>query len=63
MEQIKTLYFVGADADRQPIPPDFLNQVSVPILKRVMADPNYTRVPFPSHLGILVFRRVDAPVR
>jgi 4-amino-4-deoxy-L-arabinose transferase-like glycosyltransferase len=63
MEQFKTLYFVGAEADRQPIPPDFLNQVSVPILKRVMADPNYASVPFPSRSGILLFRRVDAPAR
>jgi hypothetical protein len=63
MEQIKTLYFVGAEADRQPTPPDFLNQVSVPILRRVIADRNYTRVPFPSHFGILLFRRGDAPVR
>jgi hypothetical protein len=63
MEQIQTLYFIAQEADRQPAVPDFVNQVSVPILKRVIGYPAYVRVPFPSHLGILLFRRTDSPVR
>jgi hypothetical protein len=63
MEQMKTLYYVGVEPDREPAPPDFLNQVSVPILRRVMADPNYTRVPFASQLGIVLFRRGDTPAQ
>jgi hypothetical protein len=63
MERLQTLYFIGVETDRQPAPPDFLNQASTPILNRVVADPTYARVPFPSHLGILLFRKLDAPVR
>ncbi len=59
MEQMRSLYYLTTEADRQPVPPDFLNQVSVPILKRVISDPAFARVPFTSQLGIIVFRRLE----
>ncbi|MDP8983086.1 MAG: hypothetical protein M3O35_21120 [Acidobacteriota bacterium] len=62
MQQIRTLYFAAVESDRQP-PPDFLNQVSVPVLNRAAADPAFVRVPFPSRLGIVIFRRVEATAR
>jgi hypothetical protein len=62
MQQIRTLYFASVEADRQP-PPDFLNQVSAPVLNRAAADSAFVRVPFPSHLGIVVFRREEAAAR
>ena len=62
MQQIRTLYFASVEADRQPAP-DFLNRVSAPVLNRAAADPAFVRVPFPSHLGIVIFRREKAAAR
>jgi len=58
LEQIRIVYFVSLEESKQPNPPDFINRVTLPILKRVVSDPDFTRVDFPSRLGILLFRRI-----
>jgi len=59
LDAMNALYFVSLDASHQPSPPDFLNAVSLPTLRRVMADPGFKRVPFPSSEGIVLYRRVE----
>ncbi len=61
LEQIGIVYFVSLEEDKQPSPPDFVNRVTLPALRRVASDPAFARVNFPSRLGILLFRRVDPP--
>ena len=63
LEQIGIVYFVSLEEDKQPSPPDFINRVTLPVLRRVVSDPNFVRVNFPSRLGILLFRRIDGPVK
>jgi hypothetical protein len=61
--QIGIVYFVSLEEDKQPNPPDFVNRVTLPALRRVVSDPGFARVNFPSRLGILLFRRIDGPVK
>jgi hypothetical protein len=63
LEQIKISYFVSLEEDKLPDPPDFVNRVTLPILRRVVSAPDFARVDFPSRLGILLFRRTDGSAR
>jgi hypothetical protein len=36
--------------------PAFLNEVSLPVLRRLQHDPRFSQVPFASHNGLIVFR-------
>jgi hypothetical protein len=43
----------------QRIPPNFLNIVSLPVLREVSRDPWFRRVPFASHTGVVIFEPVE----
>jgi hypothetical protein len=62
LNQLRIMYFVSIEEDKQPRPPNFLNRVTLPILRRVVSDPDFAPVDFPSRLGILLFRRIDGHV-
>jgi hypothetical protein len=51
-------YFISLEETAQPTPPDFHNQLSVPMLQRIRADKEWIQVPFKSHFGIVVFQKV-----
>ncbi len=50
-------YFVSLDARVMPAA-DFLNEVALPVLRRIEGDPGFARVPFESESGIVIFRRL-----
>jgi hypothetical protein len=58
IDAIKTVYFISLEERAHPFPPDFLNQVSVPVLVKVQADQRFVRRSFLSQSGIVVFQRV-----
>jgi len=57
MAGMNSLYFISLAEASSPEPPNFLNQISIPMLKRVQNSPEFVREPFESGLGIVVFRR------
>jgi hypothetical protein len=63
LKQIKIAYFISLEEEKHPAPPDFLNRVTLPILRRVVSDPDFGPVDFPSRLGIVLFRRIDGSAR
>ncbi|AFM26532.1 hypothetical protein Desti_3890 [Desulfomonile tiedjei DSM 6799] len=56
MNAANPLFYISTEEQAQPNPPDFLNQVSLPTLKRIEADPRFKRVPFESKLRVVIFR-------
>jgi hypothetical protein len=50
------LFFISTEEKAQPNPPDFLNQVSLPTLKKIEGDSRFTRVPFESKFQVIIFR-------
>lgn len=58
-EDLKIAYFISVEEQAQPQPPDFLNQVSIPTLKRIKTDPQFAREPFDSRFSIVVFRKAS----
>ena len=59
INSMNIIYFISVEESEQPKPPDFLNQVSIPILERIRQDQRFEPVPFQSVKRILVFRRMD----
>jgi hypothetical protein len=59
LEALQIAYFISLDEGAHPESPNFLNQVSLPILKRVLNDERFERIDFDSKLNIVVFRNVD----
>jgi len=49
--------FISLEETAQPANPNFLNGISAPILQRVRHDSAFIEEPFPSTLGIVIFRR------
>jgi hypothetical protein len=59
---MKPPYIITVDEAFQPVPPDFVNIVSLPVLRELKRDPRFERVPFPTGDGVVIFkRRADAP--
>lgn len=52
-------FVVTLDAAALPDPPDELNRVSLPVLRRLQADPGFALEPYSSPLHVLVFRRIE----
>lgn len=51
------MYYISLDDQYQTRPPNFLNVVSLPMLRRVRNDPRFEQVQVPTTNGVLVFRR------
>ncbi len=59
IRDFRTRYVITLAEPLQPDPPDFLNVVSLPILRQMRTDHQFVRVPFSSRTGILVFQYQD----
>jgi len=55
----KVPYFISLEESAMPVPPDFLNRVSLPVLKRIEAAPEFARESFDSEFHVVVFRRLS----
>lgn len=55
LQVLQTQYLITVAEQHQIAPPNFLNLVSVPFLKRVQEDSRFRRVPFTNESGILLF--------
>lgn len=53
---LKAVYFISREESVQPGTAEFLNHASLPVLRRVEADPRFAREPFDSKLKVVVFR-------
>jgi hypothetical protein len=56
-DYLKPVYFISLEETAQPASPDFLNGVSISILRRVRSDSSFIREPFSSKLGVVIFRK------
>lgn len=61
MNAMNSLYFVSLSEAVSPEKPDFLNQLSIPVLHRIQRDPSFVPQAFESNLGILIYRREGKP--
>jgi hypothetical protein len=61
LRDLHIVYFISLQAEDQLRSPNFLNQVSLPILTRIEHDTNFVRVPFDSQFGLVVFRNDSQP--
>jgi len=56
IEDFGPRYVITIDGPMQTKLPDFLNVVSLPVLRNMQQDRRFSQVPFPSRNGVLVFR-------
>jgi hypothetical protein len=54
---VKHCYFVSVSSDKQAVPVDFANRPTLPVLVEILKDKTFSRVPFKSQFGIVVFSR------
>jgi len=52
-------HYISLEASAHPVPPDFVNQVSLPVLRSIQRDKRFVREGFESRLGIVVFRKTE----
>jgi hypothetical protein len=57
IDQLDIAHFISLNEPAHPQPPNFLNQVSLPVLQAIRKDKRYVQQPFDSELNIIVFRR------
>lgn len=50
-------YFVSIEESALSHPPNFVNEVSLPILQKIRADHRFTQLPYDSKLKVVVFRK------
>jgi hypothetical protein len=57
VDEFNPMYYITLDEPYQPIPPNFVNMVSLPMLKHVRIDPSFEQVHLTSASGVVIFRR------
>ena len=57
LDDLNTHYLITLDEQHQNAAPNFLNVVSLSVLKAVRQDPRYHQIDFPSTQGVLIFER------
>jgi hypothetical protein len=57
LDALNTHYFITLDEQHQQAAPDFLNMVSLAVLKAVREDARFHQVAFSSARGLLIFER------
>jgi hypothetical protein len=57
LNDIRIAHLISLEEEAHPNPPDFLNHVSIPILRKIRHDPRFVRLPFASQSHIVVFRK------
>lgn len=58
LEKLNIAYFITLDAKHLPAASDPFNKVSIASAKRIATDSRFTKIPFHSNYGILVFRHI-----
>jgi hypothetical protein len=53
----KYQYFISLDETTQPASANFLNEASIPVLRRIRDDSGFIRQPFSSTLGVVIYRK------
>jgi hypothetical protein len=56
LNDLRIAHLISLEEGAHPNPPDFLNHVSVPILREIQHDARFVQLPFDSQLHIVVFR-------
>jgi hypothetical protein len=59
IDSLNISHYISLDASAHPVPPNFINQVSIPVLQKVRHDKRFVQERFESQLGIIVFRKVE----
>ncbi|HEY4360901.1 MAG TPA: hypothetical protein VGN17_08030 [Bryobacteraceae bacterium] len=57
LDDLNTHYLITLDEQHQNAAPNFLNAVSLSVLKAIRQDPRYRQLDFPSTQGVLIFER------
>jgi hypothetical protein len=57
IDELSAKFVLTLDEPFQPATPNFLNVVALPVLRELKRSEDFTRVPFPSEKGILIFER------
>ena len=60
IQAISAKYVITLDESFQRAPPDFLNVVSLPVLRELQRGTQFKTIPFRSDKGILVFERLES---
>ena len=58
IESVRPVAFISLSPDFMAKPPDFLNQVALPILERIAQSPKYAKAVFPNQSGIVIYQRI-----
>jgi hypothetical protein len=56
LNQLKIMYFISLEERALPQPPNFVNQVSLSMLKQIRTDTRFVQLPYHSKLNVIVFR-------
>jgi hypothetical protein len=56
VEDFNIMFYITLDERHQTIPPNFVNIVSLPLLKHISEDPKFQQVPFATANGVLIFQ-------
>jgi hypothetical protein len=60
VDTLQTHYLITLDESYQRNPPNFVNIVSLPVLREIKHDGRFQMIPFPSREGVLIFERQEA---
>jgi len=63
LNDLEIVYFISVREKMQGRPPNTLNQLSIPILRRIRQDERFVREPYDSRLGVLVYRNAKEMVQ
>ena len=61
IDEFQARYFITLDERFQTAPPNFVNIVSLPVLREMKASNHFQTIPFESQNGVLVFERTAEP--
>ncbi len=62
IDELQTHYFITLDEPFQRAPPNFVNIVSLPVLRELKGSSRFKRVAFGSQNGVQIFERTSDPV-
>ena len=59
VNDVNIQYFISLEETALPQPPNVLNEVSLPVLKRIQADHRFTQLPYESKHHVVIFENSD----
>jgi len=63
VDELQINYVITLDESYQTVPPNFLNVVSLPVLRELKGSNRFKSVAFKSQNGIVIFERTPPPTR